>query len=210
MIRSKKGFEISISMIVMLILGIILFTLSLYYLTNWFGEAEELQAVLDKQTEDQIINSLRIGNKLVAIPISVQTVTKGKRVSFGLGIRNVGDPRQFSVGIVFSKAYTPDGQTIEADEQFIQDNWLGRFTAMRGGMIMRNQQQVIPIGIRAYPNIGSGKATTNGDYTFNVCVYDTSLTANNEVPHPCPRTPDEFNPAEVYTGKVYQVTVRVV
>ena len=45
---NTQGIELSISMIVMLIFTILIFSLSLYLLLNWFGEAQELEQQISK------------------------------------------------------------------------------------------------------------------------------------------------------------------
>ena len=93
---NKKGFEMAIGMIVMLIMSVLIFSMAIYLVFNWFGKADVLKAEIDRQTEAQIVSALRAGNTLVAIPISLRQVKRGGAVNFGMGVRNVGAGKTFS------------------------------------------------------------------------------------------------------------------
>ena len=74
--------ELAIGTIVMLILTILLFVLSIYWVTSWFGEAKELQTNIDKQTESQILERMLSGNELVLIPFNRQNAKRGESAQF--------------------------------------------------------------------------------------------------------------------------------
>jgi len=194
---NKKGLTFSIGFLVMLIMSILIFSLSLYMLFQWFGEAGELEAAIDKQTREQILSALKTGTSLVVIPFSIQETSRGKSVNFGVGIRNLKETRKFSTSTSFSGAYDPGGQEIIVDEGYIEERWLGRFAKSGTFSLKRNEQQIMPLLIKADTNIGPG-TTRKGDYVFNVCVFEGE-------PRDC--TLGQIN--NVYTRKIYQVTVRV-
>ncbi len=206
---SKKGLEMSIGLIVLLILSIIIFSLSLYFLFKWFGSAEELKAEIDKSTHEQIINALKTGNQLVAIPIAIQEEKKGSAVTFGVGVRNLAAEKQFSMATTFSGAYLPNGNIVcragESCATYIEEHWLGSFATTPTFSLKKNEEKVQPLLIKADLNVDEGRTTPKGDYTFNVCVYDTPTPSG-----PCNEGQFRNNPAVFYTGKIYQVTVKVI
>ncbi len=206
---NKRAMEMSVGLIVIIILSIVIFSLSIYFTFKWFGEAETLKAEIDKQTQEQITDALKTGNKLVAIPLAIQEVKRGKSANFGVGIRNIGVDRQFSFAVAFSGAYTPDGKEIPVSVDYINSNWLGAFSAMNVGNVRRNEQKIMPFLIRADLNTGAG-TTSKGDYIFNVCVYPAPLDYNLRSPVEC--SVGQFNAGSdlFYTGKIYQVTLKVV
>ena len=195
---NKKGLTFSIGFVVMLIMSILIFSMSLYLLFQWFGEAEELEAAIDKQTREQILSALKTGTSLVAIPFSIQETSRGNPVNFGVGVRNIKEQRKFSVSISFSGAYDPSGQEIIVDESHIEEKWLGQFARSQAFTLRRNEQQIMPLLIKADTSIGTG-TTQKGDYVFNVCVFEGA---------PADCTLGQIN--NVYTRKIYQVTVRVI
>lgn len=198
--KNKKGITFSIGMIVMLILTILIFSLSLYFLFSWFGQAETLKGQIDKQTQEQIMNALKTGNQKVAIPIAIHEVNRGSTVTVGVGVRNVVSAKEFSMSLAFSGAYSPTGMKIAAEPNWMQDKWLGNFRTIDAFTLQKNEQKVIPVVLKADTNVGQSGATQKGDYIFNVCVWDSP------VPQPC----NKQALADVYTGKIYQITLRVI
>ena len=206
---NKRGMEMSVGLIVVIILSVLIFSLSLYYVFKWFGEAEALKAEIDKQTQEQIMDALKTGNRLVAIPLAIQDVGRGKSANFGVGIRNIGDEKQFSLAVGFSGAYTPDGKDIPVSVDYINSNWIGAFSTMNIGSVKRNEQKIMPFLIKADLNTGAG-TTPKGDYVFNVCVYSMPLRSDNSPPAEC--SVGQFNAGadNFYTSRIYQITVKVV
>ena len=211
---SRKGFEMSIGIIVLLILSILIFSLSIYFLFKWFSGAEQLKAEIDRQTQEQIISALKTGNQLVAIPMAIQSVKRGSPATFGAGVRNIGAQNDFSAAVSFSGAYTPDGREIcrygESCAYHIEENWLGNFRSIQTFNLKKNEEKLLPIMIKADLNIDAGKPTPKGDYTFNVCVYQDRLRSDGTPPAECSAGQFKNDPGHFYTGKIYQVTVKVI
>lgn len=196
---NKRGIEFSIGFLVGLIIAILIFSLSLYFVFKWFGEAEELKGDIDRQTQDRIMATLKTGNQQVGIPISVIEVKKGNVASFGLGIRNIGNEAEFSASVSFAGAYDEKGNQLAVDDDYINTNWLGQLRNIAPFPLKKNELQAIPILVRAGTQMGQGINTQKGDYVFNVCVWqgqaqECSLAKRNDV----------------FTQKIYQVTVRVI
>ncbi|MCX6708263.1 MAG: hypothetical protein NTW67_01250 [Candidatus Woesearchaeota archaeon] len=202
---NKKAFEMSIGMIVIIILSVLIFSMSLYFVFKWFGSAEDLKAEIDKQTQEQIVAALQSGNQLVAIPIAIQEAKRGTSANFGVGIRNIGVEKDFSLALSFSGAYLPDGKLIDCDPEYMERNWLGSFSVSKLGKLKKNEQKVFPFMVKADLNVASGKPAPKGDYVFNVCVYDSQITSNN-----CNIGQFQVSSDAFYTSKIYQVTVKVV
>ncbi len=199
--KNKKGFEVSITVIVLLILSILIFILAVGLVVKWFGKAENLKAELDRQTEQQILSALRQSNSLVAIPLNIHEVERSETSIFGIGIRNVGSPKAFSGLIRFSGAYNPDGSIIStADPDYIEAHWLGNFRNITTFHLSKNQQKVIPVAVKVDTHMAENQITLKGDYVFNVCIFDS----------PSPGICSLNNLGAVFTNRIYQFTVRVV
>ena len=199
--RNKKGIEFSVGMIVMIIIAIVIFIISISFLFKWFGEAEVLKAEIDRQTEEQIKTALRQGTSLVAIPINIKSAGLGDKVSFGIGVRNIVDEQIFSGRIAFSGAYRPDGRDISVDRTVVEEEWLGAFAEMPSFTLEKNEMEIIPILIIP-GKIEETKLATKGDYVFNVCIYKKGTPRES-----C--DPSVMQDPDLYTGKIYQVTVRI-
>lgn len=192
--------ELSMTVIVLLIISVIIFILAIGMITNWFGKAEKLKGELDRQTEEQILSALRQGNNLVAIPISIKAAKRGDGVNFGAGVKNIGPNRQFSMSLGFSGAYSPEGREYNnVDKVYVEENWLGAFKDVPPFELSRNQVKPVPIVIMAANEVAQGITTPKGDYVFNVCVWQGPS-------QDC----DVSMLDQVYSKRIYQVTLRVV
>lgn len=171
---NKKGIELSINFIVILIISIIIFTGSIYMTKKFFSKAEEIRKDLDSGTEDQIYSLLSDGSK-VAIPVSRKDIKRGKSDVFGLGIYNVlKDEATFEVMIVFSKAYDRDETVILNSNQgdYINEKWI--FSDARQYTLQNNEKVAVPILVKVDGKITEDVATKKGTYIFNVCVCKDS------------------------------------
>lgn len=199
-------------MIVTIIISILIFSISVNLVFKWFGEAEEIKAIIDQRTEDEIVAALRTGNKRVAIPIALQQAQIGDVVTFGVGVRNIKLTKKFSVLIEFSGAYDSQGNTINNTlKGYIEQKWLGNFYFVAPFSLKKNELMPVPLPIRVGGNIEESLGTIKGDYVFNVCVYEEGSTVDVNSPPPC--NSEEFRDSlgeSYYTEKIYQVTVRVV
>lgn len=101
----KKGFELSISFLVTIIIGIVLLVSGIVLLNQFIGGSLEIKQQLDERTEQQLSALLESG-ELVAIPVNTATVQRGDSKVLGLGIINLEEnPVAFSVSLALSKAY---------------------------------------------------------------------------------------------------------
>lgn len=192
---NNKGIEFSIGMIVILILSILIFSISVYLLFKWFGEVDVLSDEIDRRTRDEISASLKTGS-LVTVPFPVQIVKKSQSAIFGIGVKNPGPAKTFSMAASFSKAYYPDGKLMTVDKDFIEA-WLGSFAQAEPFLINGNSDAVKPLLIRT-----SSSNVVNGDYVFNVCVF-------HQDPVPCTVSSYRADPGKFYSERIYQVTVRI-
>ncbi len=166
----KKGFELSVSFLVMLIITIVVFGLGIRFAYNLFSKSHETIEAFDEQTQRQIENSLYAGN-IVAIPSNQKEISIGKTEAFGLGILNqLGEKKYFKVFIGFSTAVDEHGDKFEdyiLDEVNVED-WT--FKESRAYELDDNEHEIIPLSFTV------PLGTKKGTYVFNVEVY----YSNNE------------------------------
>lgn len=169
--HNKKAMELPISMIVMLIISIIVFIfgISLVYKISRAGDVAQQ---IDQRVQDEIMSALRQGNEIVAMPKNYAKAKPGQKISFAIGIRNIDSDAEFSVVLGLDNAYTPDDAgIIPVDNFYIEDNWLGNFKEQKTGIIKKDQYKIMPITIKAGPNIRDTESAKKGTYVFNVCVF---------------------------------------
>ena len=202
---NKKGIEFSVGIIVLLIFSILIFSMSVYLLFKWFDDVDAVSAEIGKQTQNEIMNALSVGNRLIAIPFPIQAVKRGEAATFGVGIRNPTASKEFSMQVSFSGAFFPDGKrNTKVEGSYVAQKWLGSFAQVEPFLLQKNQKKIIPLLIRADVNVAPGVATQVGDYAFNVCVYPTAAPSA-----PCTIEAYQQSVSAFYSGKLYQVVVRV-
>ncbi|MBD3361484.1 hypothetical protein GF358_01700 [Candidatus Woesearchaeota archaeon] len=204
---NKKGFELSATFIVTLIIVIIVFVGSIYFIKEFFYKAEELKAEIERSTQEQIESLLQQGS-LVALPINMKEVDIGESKTFGLGVRNIGDMKGFNLVVSFNKAIDSLGEVIvdESYREYINSNWL--LYDMNGFYLDSNELKVLPIAVRPGFNIAEGEAVVPGTYLFNVCVFVDSGAVD---PNLCTLDAFKFSTdkSEYYTKKMYSLMVEV-
>ena len=205
---NKKGIELSVGFIVILIFSILIFSLSVYLLFKWFGDVDKLSDQIDRQTQAEITTALKSGNRLVAIPFPVQTVKRGQSAVFGVGVRNPASAKKFSIAVDFSNAFNPDGSSMDrVDRDYTMRNWLGSFSQVEPFFVQKNSEAIKSLMIKV-AEISPGVATLPGDYVFNVCVF-VAPDDSEPAAASCDISSYTRNPAAFYSGRIYQVTVRV-
>ena len=157
--RNKKGIELTINFIVMLILGMAMLSGALVLSSKLFTKAQSYQAVVDKNTQQQIMDIIRDTDSLVVIYPSRKTISRKKSDVFGIGVQNIRTDSQssgdvFNIALTFNKAYDKDTNVICED----------RFDA---GFCKE-----IDSGPNSWINLGNPKKTIdkNDIFTFNTLV----------------------------------------
>jgi hypothetical protein len=171
----KKGLELSLTVLVLIILSILIFIGAVTLVWKFFAGAEDIKAGIDLQTEKQIDALLRGGNELVAIPVNTKSVSIGREAVYGVGIRNLGDERDFYVWLDFEDMYDRAGRRVGVayDADYIAQYWLGAFQALGPVTIAKHQHEIIEARVRAVQMVAPDTPTPrNVIAAFNVCISD--------------------------------------
>lgn len=202
-IRYKKAFELSATIIVLLVISIVIFAGGIILVKKLFSGAEEIKGEIERSTQEQIESLLR-GGGIVAIPLNKKEVPRGKGNVFGLGIRNVGSEGEFWVAVKFYKAVLPDEKTpIAVDDDYINEHWI--LYSEEPFSLAPNKFKLVPIALSVGNSVDAiGTLTSAGTYLFNVCVFkgqqdECSLDAFSTTGFP----------DHLYSKKVYQILVEV-
>lgn len=204
---NKRGFELSASFIVTLILVIVIFIGSIYFVQKFFFKAEEMKTEIERSTQEQIESLLQAGS-LVAIPINTKEIKAGGSGVFGLGVRNIGDTKGFRVVVSFNKAINELGEVLfdESYADYINDKWL--LYDSSEFFLDSNKLKTIPIAVSPDYRVGESEDTVSGTYLFNVCVFvDTGVSSESD----CSVDAFKYSPdkAKYYTKKMYSLMVNV-
>lgn len=173
--RSKKGLELSMTIIVTIIISVIIFIGGITMVWKFFSSTTEIQGAIDQNTKNQIESLLRDSNDLVAIPINSKQVRPGKEATFGLGIRNIQETQAFYIRMDFAGIYDTKGQEIEGVEpnpEYVEAQWLGNFQEQEVTSIEKNKFVITPLRVRAASMISDTQQTPRDSMiVFNVCVF---------------------------------------
>ncbi len=198
----KKGLELSLTVIVVIIISIIVFIGGITFAWKMFKGAEEIKAGIDKQTRDQIEAMLREGTELVAIPINTKSASLGSDATFWLGIRNIHQDQEFYVRIDFEGIYDINGKKLDVfpDPEFVEKEWLGGFQEIGPTTIARNKYETIPLRVKAGAMISPTEQTPrNSIAIFNVCVFPNNPGGECE----------PANKINTYNDQINQVFVEI-
>lgn len=165
---NKKGMELSLTVIVLIIISIIIFIGGMSMVWKFFRSAEEIKAGIDQQTKGQIEALLREGNDIVAIPINTQQVQLGRDATYGLGIRNIRpQPTMFFIQLNLAGVFDQKGKALPYDKDAIEKAWLGNFQSYENINIAHNKYEIVPLAVRAAHGANVAKGSL---VVFNVCV----------------------------------------
>lgn len=199
---NNKGLELSMTVIVVIIISIIVFIASIAITFNLYKETEDITAKVESSTEKEIEALVRDTNSLVAIQsVNTKKAKIGQPVKFGLGIRNIDNPRKFTISVSFDDAFEQSGQRITVEKSEIEEKWLGGFKEQTTPALQTEELKVFPVVIKPSSSIGT-EHTKKGSYVFLICVFE------NEQPGlDC--ASEALNQDSLYSRKAYQVIVEI-
>ncbi len=157
MFNNKRGIELSINFIVMLILAIAVFAGGLVFASKFFSHAQTVRGNLDAQTEKQIEKLLDSGSPVV-LPISSKDINKAKFATFGVGVLAEYNG-EYILDVQYSgDAFKKDKTRITADA----GSWLE--VPVTNQELKKNDKGKFMIGVTV------PKDAERGTYLFNVKV----------------------------------------
>jgi len=154
---NKKGFELSISVIVTIIIAIVLLGLGVLLLNKFIGGAQEIKTELDEETDQQLSLLLEAGEK-AAIPFNSFDLRRGDSVVVGFGILNIEETQSFNFEVDESSAYDAENNALP----FNADEWV-RFD--KSSVEIKSRETFKTAILLTVPD-----NATSGTYIFNVEV----------------------------------------
>ncbi|MCK4589022.1 MAG: hypothetical protein KAT77_01145 [Nanoarchaeota archaeon] len=152
----KKGFQLSISVLVMIIISIVILGLGIVLLNTFIKGSIETKNILDERTDAQLAALLETGER-VAVPFNSATISRGGEKVLGVGMLNIDpdNPHDYSIVVEFSVA---DNDEVITD----LDDWV--FYDSDSRTLNSNEQWRLPM-LFMVPKGGK-----SGNYVFNVIV----------------------------------------
>lgn len=152
---SRKGMELAISTMVVMILGILIIGGGIVLVAKVSGGGIEVVSQVSREHKAALDQMLTAGQLVAATP-SNQQVVAGKSVQYGIGIKNIEQSQTFDIAVA------SDVTLGSAD-----DEW--RMSHLPNIEVKRDEQGTAPIIVTP------GKEVQPGIYTFIV-----NITRNGE------------------------------
>jgi len=141
----KKGFELSATFLVGLILGIILFSLGMIFVFRLLGGVDDIQvAGLPGYFETEAENCVE-RNEMVCVPKIKADLQTTKSESFGVIVNNIyGSARKFKLHVRFRGGITEQGEEINSVDI---SQWT--FTDFSEVFLENNNYKIVEVPIKA-------------------------------------------------------------
>lgn len=175
--NGKKGMELSINFIVMLILAIVIFGFGLKIGYSIIFKSNEMADTVSKDAEKQLTGLLTSGSK-VAIPEGIKKLKPGQSYALGIGIYNILDEENAQFSVVISPENYYKDENSEGEPFADLDETSGNIKDSKDNVwvlrprtqeINPNEKKVISVPIK----VPSG--AKRGTYVFNIAVCDVGI-----------------------------------
>ena len=168
--RSKKGIELSMNFIVIIIISIVLFGMGIVFISRLANQATELKDLTITELDDRIGDLVCESSQRVCIGTDTKTIKRNQIDFFGLKLLNILDKQEFEIRVTRP---TPSGYSRTKTE--ITTDKLIWNPKTRVILIDKNEEREIGIGIQVPPT------ALTGTYIFNVDIL-SSFDGTNYVP----------------------------
>ena len=160
---NKKGIELSMNFIVILIISIIIFGFGVRFIYTLSSKATELQGLTLGELDDRIGNLICEGSDRVCVGQDKKTIQRGKFDVFGLKIINILDnEKEFSIEIKPTSSLFLGFQKDKS--QIPPDKPLTVIPQLRPATIEKNEERNFGIGVQVPSD------AVAGTYIFNINV----------------------------------------
>ena len=166
-LANRRGLELSVNFIVVLILTIVTFALGILIYNATFNQAGELTGDIGEQTRAQIEQILMEGNIDVTIPHEFEKTPKDTTVFFGMGIKSNTDvciSGNYLISVAFSRAV--DELNADRTQEIFAQMGTWFLEEVQEYAIKNNERRVVSIPIRP-----AGAVARQGwTYVFDINV----------------------------------------
>jgi len=184
----KKGLELSINFIVIIIISLIVFSFGVRFIYQLGSEATTLQKMTVDELDRKIGNLACEGSERVCFGFDKKIIKRGKLGIFSLRIINILDSQDFDITVSRPTPYSgykKDGSPIT------NDNLKWKPDVPRTVNIKKNEEKDLAIGVEV------PKDAKIGTYIFDVAIcYDDLDSANDDTTGKCGN--DIYNFGKIY------------
>jgi len=186
--KNKRGMELTVNFIVILILSLAILGSSIVLTKKFFSKTSAYTSSVDAQQKEQIKKLMFSGEKVV-IPFNNVEIKRGKFGNVGVGVYNVDSDNsrdKFLIGVTYrEKAYNKDGSALtgqapvkrDMNDDVIKTAGITGFSGNIGQLIeieiKNNEQQIVIVGF----DLSGDIVKAQGKYAFDVEVWKCQKTA---------------------------------
>lgn len=164
---NKRGLELSINFIIILILAVVTLFMGIVIFRIMFAGGTQVEKDVSDRTKQEINKLLMRGEENVVLPEFYRQMSIGEVHAFGLGVRNTGPTGEFTVYITPKNWALNNLNTKAGGPGADTRGWY--FEKQGPYQIGNNALQVISVPIQVKSN-----AQKSWTYVFNVEVKDQS------------------------------------
>ncbi|MBW3011827.1 hypothetical protein KY311_01450 [Candidatus Woesearchaeota archaeon] len=141
---NKKGLELSINLITILIISIFVLALAIFALTTFVGKTKEVSEQVSAQLQAQTLELLTTSNEKTAVPVFRHELQTGGTYTFAMGIQNLLEQDyDFKVHMQFVEARAEPGKRVAIEPEKWIFELQGPFTLEPG------DKKVVALPVRA-------------------------------------------------------------
>ena len=157
--KNKRGIELSINFIVILVISIVVFVLGIKFVYQLVSDTKNLATITFKELDDQIGDLICESSERVCISGDSKEVGRDQIGFFGIKIRNVLESQDFEV-----KVTRPIPGGVSKNQNEIFGDKLDWKPSVRTVHIGTNEEVKVGVGVYV------PKTAVSGTYIFNVDI----------------------------------------
>src|SRR3989338_4844401 len=203
--RNKRGIELTVNFIVMLILGIAMLSGAIILTTKLFGKAKKYQDQVDSNTQAEIKKLITSSNDQVIIYPARKTMTRKDSATFGVGVQNtlkntIGKSDDFTISVAFAKAYTGDKlQLCDSGDETTDPDCIK--SAPSTWLKIGNSQKINKNEVKSF----HVTVSTQGNPKSAVYVFDVRVCVGQISSDDCYNQPND----DLYDQTVHKIYVNI-
>ena len=152
---NKKGFELAVNMLVVIILSLVLFGAGMFLFTKIIKEGTSIEASITERMQEQLNSAMNDGS-IIVIPQQRITATPGNKAAFPLGFWNEFEEADFELEVTSAPGWDSSDWSIA---------YISGYNAVK-----QNDR------IHALIAINIPKVASKGQYAFDIKINHKLVT----------------------------------
>lgn len=170
---NKRGIELSINFLVVVILSIVILGLGIVFVTQIFGQANDIKDMSANDLDESINDLMCLGSEKVCFGFDTLTIKRGNFGVLGVRVTNVmGEDKTFHVVVKKGIAFDKDGNEITSATLKDKVTCYPACAVGRKEIIQYPEDKNIALGFDVAKDARAGR------YTFDIAVCTSSTESD--------------------------------